>query len=134
VWARPNLREELADLVGQLSAPYKASVSLEVSCPPDLVPREIADELVGIVKEALSNALRHSAASAIEVRVGCGASQAVMSVADDGTGFDPVNPGNGLGLANMANRVAAVGGSFRVDSEPGKGTVVRAMFPLGGEE
>ena len=62
VWARPNLRESLADLVGQLSAPYRASVSLEVSCAPDLVPRHLADELVATVKEALSNALRHSQA------------------------------------------------------------------------
>lgn len=130
VWARPTLREALADLVGQLSAPYRASVSLEVSCPSDLVPRHLADELVATVKEALSNALRHSRADSIEVRVGCGASQAVMTVADNGVGFDPSGPGKGLGLSNMANRVAAVGGSFRVDTTPGEGTVVRATFPL----
>ena len=130
VWARPNLRETLADLVGQLSAPYRASVSLEVSCPADLVPRHLADELVATVKEALSNALRHSRGDGIEVRVGCGATQAVMTVADNGVGFDPSGPGKGLGLSNMANRVAAVGGSFRVDTTPGEGTVVRATFPL----
>ncbi|MCJ7726844.1 MAG: GAF domain-containing sensor histidine kinase [Acidimicrobiia bacterium] len=133
LWARPNLRESLADLVGQLSAPYQASVSLEVSCPADLVPRHLADELVATVKEALSNALRHSQAKSIEVRVGCGATQAVMTVADDGVGFDPSGPGKGLGLSNMANRVAAVGGSFRVDTTEGKGTVVRATFPLDEE-
>jgi signal transduction histidine kinase len=130
VWARPNLRESLADLVGQLSAPYTASVSLEVSCAPDLVPRHLADELVATVKEALSNALRHSQGNSIEVRVGCGATQAVMTVEDDGVGFDPSGPGKGLGLSNMANRVAAIGGSFRVDTTDGKGTVVRATFPL----
>ena len=130
VWARPGLREALADLVGQLSAPYRASVGLEVSCPSDLVPRHLADELVATVKEALSNALRHSQGDAIEVRVGCGATQAVMTVADNGVGFDPSGHGKGLGLSNMANRVAAVGGSFRVDTNPGEGTVVRATFPL----
>jgi len=130
VWARPNLRESLADLVGQLSAPYQATVSLEVSCPADLVPRYLADELVATVKEALSNALRHSQADSIEVRVGCGASQAVMTVADDGIGFDPSGPGKGLGLSNMASRVAAVGGSFRVDTTETDGTVFRATFPL----
>jgi signal transduction histidine kinase len=130
VWARPNLRESLADLVGQLSAPYTASVSLEVSCAPDLVPRHLADELVATVKEALSNALRHSEAASIEVRIGCGATQAVMTVEDDGVGFDLSGHGKGLGLSNMANRVAAVGGSFRVDTTEGKGTVVRATFPL----
>jgi signal transduction histidine kinase len=53
-----------------------------------------------------------------------------MTVADNGVGFDPSGPGKGLGLSNMANRVAAVGGSFRVDTTPGEGTVVRATFPL----
>ncbi|MCB2224488.1 MAG: GAF domain-containing sensor histidine kinase [Actinobacteria bacterium] len=130
VWARPGLREALADLVGQLSAPYSATVSLEVACAPDLVPDHIADELLATVKEALSNALRHSQAPSIEVRVGCGASQAVMTVSDDGVGFDQSAPGRGLGLSNMANRVGAVGGSFRVDTTSGKGTVVRATFPL----
>jgi len=130
VWARPNLRDSLADLVGQLSAPYRASVSLEVSCSSDLVPRHIADELVATVKEALSNALRHSQGDTIEVRVGCGASQAVMTVSDNGVGFDPGEPGDGFGLSNMTNRVAAVGGSFRLDTSEGSGTVVRATFPL----
>ena len=133
VWARPSLRETLADLVGQLSAPYNATVSLEVSCPADLVPRHLADELVATVKEALSNALRHSRADSIEVRVGCGATQAVMTVSDNGVGFDQSGPGKGLGLSNMANRVGAVGGSFRVDTTEGKGTVVRATFPLDEE-
>ena len=130
MWARPNLRDSLADLVGQLSAPYRSSVSLEVSCTADLVPRHIADELVATVKEALSNALRHSQGDSIEVRVGCGASQAVMTVADNGVGFDSGAAGKGFGLGNMANRVAAVGGSFRVDTTEGNGTVVRATFPL----
>ena len=134
VWSRPDLRQALADLVGQLSAPHRSSVSLEVSCPPGLVPRHIADELIATVKEALSNALRHSRGDNIEVRVGCGASQAVMTVSDDGVGFDPSSPGRGLGLSNMANRVGSVGGSFRVDTAEGSGTVVRATFPLAAEE
>jgi len=130
MWARPSLQRELADLVGQLSAPYSARVSLDVNCPPDLVPADVADELVQIVKEALSNALRHARADTIEVRVGCGRSQVVLSVSDDGTGFDPAKRGSGLGLANMAERVRDAGGSFRVDSGPGVGTTIRATLPV----
>lgn len=130
VWARPNLQRELAELVGQLAAPYPAKVSLEVTCPPDLIPPEIAAELVQTVKEALSNALRHARADRIEIRVGCDTDQAVVSVTDDGEGFDPGAPVTGMGLANMASRVAEVGGSFRVDSAHGRGTTVRATFTL----
>jgi signal transduction histidine kinase len=130
VWARPNLRMELAELVGHLAAPYPADVALEVSCPPDLIPRSVADSLVQVVKEALSNALRHADADHIEVTVGCGSSEAVVSVGDDGKGFDTSNPGPGMGLANMAARVAEVGGSFRVESAPDQGTVVRATLSV----
>jgi len=130
MWARPSLRRELADLVGQLSAPYDARVSLDVNCPPDLVPPDLADELVQIVKESLSNALRHSGAAKIEVRVGCGRSQVVLSVSDDGRGFDPDSQTRGMGLANMAERVRDAGGSFRVDSEPGNGTTLRVSIPI----
>jgi signal transduction histidine kinase len=130
VWARPSLRQELADLVGQLSGPHHARVGLEVSCPPDLVPAAVSDELVAVVKEALSNALRHSGAETIEVRVeGC-PTQAVVSVSDDGAGFDPARVRRGMGLANMADRVEAAGGAFNLETAPGRGTVVRASFPL----
>lgn len=130
MWARPSLRRELADLVGQLSAPHTARVSLDVNCPPDLVPPDLVDELVQIVKEALSNALRHSGAGQIGVRVGCGRSQVVLSVSDDGCGFEPGRTSRGMGLANMAERVRDAGGSIRVDSEPGAGTTVRVSIPI----
>jgi len=130
VWARPSLRQELADLVGQLAGPYQARVALDVSCPPDLIPPALGDELVAVVKEALSNALRHSGARDIDVRVDGDPSRVAVSVADDGRGFDPARVRRGLGLANMAARVEAAGGSFTVDTAAGRGTVVRAAFPL----
>jgi signal transduction histidine kinase len=130
VWARPTLSQQLAETVGSLTGAYDVPVDLDVSCPPDLVPDDIAEELLATVKEALSNSLRHAAATRIEVRVGCGQSQVVMSVADDGGGFDPTAAHAGMGLENMTDRVEAIGGSFSIDSSPESGTVVRATFPL----
>jgi signal transduction histidine kinase len=130
VWARPSLGQELADLVGQLAGPHQTRVTLDVSCPSDLIPPQLGDELVAVVKEALSNALRHSGAGQIDVRVDADPSRVVVSVADDGCGFEPARARGGMGLANMATRVEAAGGSFTVDSTAGRGTVVRASFPL----
>ena len=129
VWARPGMRQQLADLVGQLSGPYDARVTLDVTCPPDLLALQLGDELLAVVKEALSNALRHSGAANIDVRVEASDHRVLVTVADDGAGFDPARARRGLGLANMAGRVEAVGGSFNLDTAPGKGTVVRASFP-----
>jgi signal transduction histidine kinase len=130
VWARPSLRQQLADLVGQLAAPYQARVGLDVSCPPDLLPAHQGDELLAVVKEALSNALRHSGADEIEVRVEGDEERVVVTVADNGRGFDPGRAPRGMGLANMAGRVEAAGGSFHLETAPGKGTVVRASLPI----
>jgi len=130
VWARLSLRQELADLVGQLSGPYQARVALDVSCPSDLVAPHLGDELLAVVKEALSNALRHSGARDIDVRVDGSPARVMVSVTDDGAGFDPTRARRGMGLANMAGRVEAAGGSFTLDTAPGKGTVVRASFPV----
>ncbi len=131
VWARPSLRQEIADLVGQLSAPYRAQVNLDVTCPSDSIPAGVSEQLLATIKEALSNALRHSGSAEIDIRVGCSQSQVEVSVADYGTGFDPDAASHGMGLANMAERVMTAGGSFRIDTEPGAGTVVRSTFPLG---
>ncbi len=130
VWARPTLSKRIAEMVGALAGPSEVRVDLDISCPPELVPEDIAAELLATLKEALSNALRHAAARHIAIRVGCGQSQVVMSVSDDGTGFEPAAARDGLGLANMAERVRTLGGSFSVDSSPGTGSVVRATFPL----
>lgn len=130
VWARPSLRQELADLVGHLSGPYPARVTLDFSCPPDLLPPHLGDELLAVVKEALSNALRHADASGIEVLVEGDETRVTVSVADDGAGFDPQRARRGLGLANMAGRVQAAGGAFHLETAPGRGTVVRASFPV----
>lgn len=130
VWARPTLSKRLAEVVGSLTGPYDTRVDLDVSCPPDLVPDDVAEELLATIKEALSNALRHSGAGHITVRVGCGQSQVVMSVEDDGSGFDTSTQGTGFGLANMTDRVQEMGGSFSVESVLDGGTVVRATFPI----
>lgn len=52
-----------------------------------------------------------------------------VEIRDDGRGFDPASP-RGLGLAGMADRIAIVDGTLRVDSAPGRGTALRADIPL----
>jgi signal transduction histidine kinase len=131
VWARPSLRQEVADLVDQLSTPYQAQVNLDVTCSSDSIPADVSEQLLATIKEALSNALRHSGSAEIDIRIGCDQSQVEVSVTDHGTGFDPDAASQGMGLANMTERVTTAGGSFRIDTEPGAGTVVRSTFPLG---
>ncbi|MFC6578045.1 sensor histidine kinase [Planomonospora parontospora] len=78
----------------------------------------------------MHNAARHAAAEAVAVRLGCEGGRVVLEVRDDGTGFDAAAAsGRGLGIASMGDRAQALGGSVRVSSEPGGGTLVRMEVP-----
>jgi signal transduction histidine kinase len=80
--------------------------------------------------EAISNAVKHAAATTVTVTVRAQDDELAFAVRDDGAGFDPGRAPRGRGLSNIADRVEAVGGSFRVASSPGTGTWVEGRLPL----
>ncbi|HYH80246.1 MAG TPA: ATP-binding protein [Longimicrobium sp.] len=90
-----------------------------------------------IVQEALSNVVRHAHATRASVRIAHHAGRLLVTVEDDGRGFDPGNvtstEGGGLGLFGMKERAGYIGGMVDVSSTPGGGTRVRAEIPLGDE-
>ena len=84
-----------------------------------------------VAQEALQNAIKHSGARRIDVRLSDEATRLRLWVADHGRGFDPgVGYDSGLGLMTMRERVDLVGGCFRVVSTPGCGTIVEAVVPM----
>ena len=95
---------------------------------PDL-PRTVAETIWFICAEARTNVAKHASASRIDIRVWQVGHTVSVSIADDGRGgADPT----GSGLRGLADRVAAVGGSFSLQSPPGRGTTITARIP--GEE
>ena len=87
-----------------------------------------------IVQEALSNVMRHAHATRASVRITHEAGRLLVTVEDDGRGFDPAramsSDGGGLGLFGMRERAGYIGGKVEVTSAPGQGTTVRAEIPL----
>jgi two-component system NarL family response regulator len=79
-----------------------------------------------IVQEAVTNVRLHAAADTLRVTIECGR-DLVLTVADDGAGFDPdqLDPAAGMGVEHMRERARALGGVLNVDSRPGGGTRVR---------
>jgi signal transduction histidine kinase len=83
--------------------------------------------------ECLQNAAKHAGTGAsVAITLGESGGQVSFSVADDGVGFDPVSVERGLGLTHLHDRVAAIGGSLRIDSRPGHGTHVTGQLPTHG--
>jgi signal transduction histidine kinase len=86
--------------------------------------------IVQLTREALSNVTRHAQAKHSVVRLERKGSNAILTIEDDGVGFDVHDDSAGNGLRNMRERAAAIGGSLKVVSEAGKGTRLRLTFPI----
>jgi len=82
-----------------------------------------------VVQEALHNCARHSQARAVKVVVEQESSKIVLTVEDDGRGFDTRRV-RGLGLVGMEERVNHLGGVFHVRSRPGAGTKIAVELPI----
>jgi signal transduction histidine kinase len=96
---------------------------------PGELPEEHKTCVYRVVQEALNNCAQHAQASALQVSVRHQAGQIVVTVQDDGSGFDP-NRVRGLGLLGMEERARHLGGTFHIDSRPGRGTLLRVTLPL----
>lgn len=96
-----------------------------------IAPPHIA-EIMNILREAVSNSLRHGGARRITLLAGRNDQQIALAVQDDGAGFVPAAPRSnaGHGLGNMQARAAALGGNLRIESAPGKGTRVLLTLPV----
>ncbi len=96
---------------------------------PGELPEEHKTCVYRVVQEALNNCAQHAQASAVQVSVRHEARQILVTVQDDGSGFDPERV-RGLGLLGMEERARHLGGTFQVDSWPGRGTLLRVTLPL----
>jgi signal transduction histidine kinase len=101
---------------------------------PAQAPLATKIALYRIIQEALNNAWRHADGAVPTVTVTGSDSRLIIEVADPGPGFDPaVAEGSEthLGLVSMRERAESLGGQFRIDSAPGRGTRAIATLPLG---
>ena len=95
----------------------------------DELPEEHKTTIYRIVQEALNNCSRHAQATTVQVSVRGQDGQILLNVQDDGSGFDPRRV-RGLGLLGMEERVRHLGGTFEIDSLPGRGTLLHIALPL----
>lgn len=101
------------------------------------VSHKFSGELLMILQEAVGNALRHGAASDVRVRFSFRADALVVTVRDNGCGFDAASIDSGvghLGLRSMRSRVRSLDGSLSLTSEPGHGTIVVVRIPYGARK
>jgi signal transduction histidine kinase len=140
VWAVNPRNDTLASLVGYFGAHAQglltlASVKWGLDVAEELpdipLDSKFRHEIFMIFKEAITNVIRHSGATKAWLRVRVESGVLILEVEDNGCGFIPNPPMLGAdGIANMRERLNKLGGSCKIQSQPGKGTAIRFEAPL----
>jgi signal transduction histidine kinase len=123
-------------LCGQVAGTVQSFRSrFDVQVDLDLDERVVVDAerrsgLLRILQEAMNNAVRHGSARRIGVRLSDEGGNPLLSIADDGAGFDVAgsSAGEGFGLVSMRERAELLGGGLNVVSNPGRGTLVEVRL------
>jgi two-component system nitrate/nitrite sensor histidine kinase NarX len=122
-----RLESLIERVLGQVEAPSSTVIRLITTGEPLRVDALCAHETPRIVREALTNAVRHSGATRIEVGLLSDENALHVWIKDDGRGFAPeeaLQGGGGQGLLGMSERARRLGGTLRLCSRPGRGTEV----------
>ena len=145
-----ELRPTLLDELGMAAAirryakdtlePHGIGVTTQTKGADERFQPEVEVTLFRVAQGAIGNVLKHSEARNARILLECNASECMLQVEDDGKGFDArkltkVDPsGRGAGLFTMKERIRLVGGSCRVESQPGRGTRIKVRVPSGRQK
>ena len=121
----PGLDDGLGAALGQLAS--RSPLRTTVEATDERFDDRIETAAYFVASEALANAVKHARASSLRIVAARHNGSLTVSVRDDGIGG--ARTGDGTGLAGMADRVAALGGSLDVESPPGAGTVITVELP-----
>lgn len=130
---RQGFAELLEKLAKRSTIPGRVRCSFDGGEHSIALPPEHEHELLRIVQEAVSNAVRHGTPSNVRIEMSRQESDWLLAVADDGCGM-PLSPLQcarlGFGLVGMRERAAAIGAALDIDSLPGEGTRVTVRLPV----
>ena len=123
-----GLAESLRKHVEVLDRVY--GTKLTYTADPVVLPADQEVVVFRIAQEALFNALRHAHATEVSVRLTTTGRSVVLDIIDNGVGFDATaEVRHGLGITSMRDRATAAGGTLRLESAQGSGTVLRLEVP-----
>ncbi len=133
---RLGLTETLRALLMKVRESTTLTVTGELETIDGLLDRDLEINVVRIVQEAISNVLKHAHATVCRVHIVREGGQVLVRIEDNGRGFKPnlsemsSEHSGGLGITGMLERVRMLNGTMTIDSEPGKGSVLRIAIPI----
>ncbi|MFW5785993.1 MAG: sensor histidine kinase [bacterium] len=130
---RQGLTETLRGLLDDVGATSRTQFELAThGVDPARLSAETQQEVYEIIREAVSNVVRHAEAKHARVVVTASHPHLTVVIRDDGRGFDPRrrDDGGGIGLTSMEERARALGGDLDITARPGGGVTLRVQIPL----
>lgn len=130
-----GLKLTLEDMCSDIEHRTGMEIEYESGDMPEL-SNIVSITMYRFLQEALTNAIKHSQAKQVKVKLSCDDVRILLSVEDDGIGFDPKQIqidqaiGKGIGIINMKERFELVGGTLDIESSPGKGTCLVGAIPI----
>ena len=138
VLANLGLKAAVEEIEREMRVQYRLETTLRFEGDEDWLDEAESQLVYRLLRELLMNVAKHAQASKVAVTLLLETHRALLSVQDDGVGFDPdtlresVSSTSGLGLLGARNQVERLGGRFRIRSTPGGGTEIRVSLPLPG--
>ncbi len=129
----PIQERSLELMLEKLIAEFKFNTEIEIAWEMNLIsvlPTEVTTALYRIVQEALTNITKHSQATKVNLYLEETAEKVLLSVKDNGCGFNQDDNTTGFGLQGMQERTAALGGNFKIMSKYNQGCLIKVEIPL----
>ena len=123
------LRAALESLCHTVQPQLPGALAYDLQIPAP-VNREMSATVYRLAQEALTNILKHSQATQIQLRVHAEHDHLWLRVEDNGVGFDPTLTTAGVGLKSMQERAVAMNGQLQIETAPGQGCQITAKLPL----
>jgi len=135
---RPTILDDfgLDAALRSLTESFSLRTGIEVNYQSEIAGRRLPDQaetnLFRIAQEALTNVARHAEATTVSVNLSSRDAAVVLTVRDNGRGFEPAapSPPRGLGLAGMQTRAQGCGGALKMETSPGKGLTIEVTCPV----
>ena len=130
---RLGLTETMRSIISEIESADFIKTNSELSNIDGTIPKEKEINLIRILQEAVSNILKHSAATEINFTMTKTKDIILLLIKDNGKGFNIENSNKGLGLMSMKERADILGGTVEIESKPGKGTCLKIKIQVNND-
>jgi signal transduction histidine kinase len=129
---RLGLRESLNAMIEKIREATGLEINARVALFDEVFSKDDEVTFYRVVQECLNNIIKHAQATTVEISIVQNETQVTASIQDNGRGFVtvPESQSSGFGLIGMSERVRMLGGTYSIESETGKGTMVSVHIPL----